>query len=125
MRARALLTLLVCFFLPSCGGDPGSGSIVGLMVSPASATSSVGAGIDFTASIQYVDGHQTSLSNARWSIQGSAAQLMNPSESGASATVICIRRSDYFANGYVGDTVMATAEFKGQTYIGTGSLVCR
>ena len=125
MRARALLPLLCSLFLAGCGADSGSSSIVGLMVSPASATSSVGAGVDFTAAIQYVDGHQTSLSNARWSIQGSAAQLMNPSESGASATVICIRRSDYFANGYVGDTVMATAEFKGQTYIGTGSLVCR
>ena len=125
MRARALLTLLVCFFLLSCGGDPSSGSIVGLMVSPASATSSVGAGVDFTANIQYVDGHQSPLANARWSIQGTASQLMNASENGASATVICIRRSDYFANGYVGDNVMATAEFKGQTYLGTASLVCR
>lgn len=125
MRARALLTLFSLSFLVSCGADSGSNSVVGLMVSPPSTTSSVGASVDFTAAIQYVDGHQTSLSNARWSIQGSAAQLMNPSERGASATVICLRRSDYFANEYAGDTVMATAEFEGQTYIGTASLVCR
>jgi hypothetical protein len=124
MRGRALLTL-VCFFLVGCGGDSGSNSIVGLMVSPASATSSVGAGVDFTANIQYVDGHQSPLSSAQWSIQGTASQLMNPSGNGSSVTVLCIRPSDYFANGYVGDNVMARAEFKGQTYIGTASLVCR
>jgi hypothetical protein len=123
MRARGPLVLLFACLLVGCGDDPSSGTIVARMISPASVSSSVGVSSDFTAAVQYIDGRQIPVANAHWSIQGSAALVM--SSSGSGATVMCVRPSDYFAGGYVGDTVMASAEVKGQTYIGTASLVCR
>ena len=123
MWSHACTPVVLVALLVACGGDPSANTIVGLMVSPPSVTSSVGVTSDFTASVQYIDGRQTAVGNARWSVQGSASQIW--SSSGSDASVTCIRPSDYFAGGYVGDTIMAAAEVKGQTYIGTASLVCR
>ncbi len=113
----------LCFFLTACGSDPSSSQIVGLFVSPVSAEVSVGTPTGFSASVQYVDGHHTSVSSADWSIQGTASLVLT--SSGGSVTVQCVRPSDYFAGGYVPDTVMARSEIGGQTYMGTAALVCR
>jgi hypothetical protein len=116
--ALVVLILLLC----ACGDNPDS-QIVGLMISPVSANASVGTPIGFTAALQYVDGHHTSVSNVSWSTQGSASLIIV--SSGSSVTVQCVRTSDYFAGGYVPDTIMGKVEVGGQTYTGTASLVCR
>ncbi len=123
MSTRALYLLLALLPLWSCGADQGS-NIVGLMINPASATASIGSGADFAAALQYVDGHQRPVSNVTWSIQGKASLIFGTSSSDV-VTVQCVRPSDYFAGGYVGDTITGSVEFGGQTYIGTASLVCR
>ena len=118
----AFVILFVAFFSSSCGTDSGN-EIVGLMVSPASTTSSVGGATGFHAVIRYVDEHETAADNVNWSIHGSASMIVT--SSGSEATVMCVRPSDYFAGGYVGDNVNASCEFKGQTYSGFAVLVCR
>ncbi len=122
MLRWSAVAFLCVFLLASCG-DNADRQIVGVMVSPVSAEASVGSAAGFTAALQYVDGHQASLSTATWSIQGTASLIF--SSSGATVTVECVRPSDYFAGGYVPDTVMGKAEAGGQAYVGTASLVCR
>lgn len=122
MHKYALMAILALVLFWGCGAGDNS-QIVGLMISPVSAAASVGSGTDFSAYVQYVDGHQTPVSNATWSIQGTAS-LIDGTFADGSVSVKCIRRSDYFAGGYVADTVMGKAELSGQTYIGTASLVC-
>jgi hypothetical protein len=117
-----IIALLLLVSLWGCGGSDNS-QIVGLMISPVSTATSVGSSTDFSAYVQYVDHHQTPVSNATWSIQGTAA-LIDGIFADGSVSVKCIRRSDYFGGGYVPDTVMGKAEVSGQTYIGTASLVC-
>lgn len=118
-----MVSLFPLLWFCSCGGNPDS-QIVGLMITPVSAQMSVGGATGFSAALQYVDGHTTTVSNVTWSIQGSASLIFGQ-PSGANVTVQCIRTSDYFAGGYVGDTIMGKAEVNGQTYMGTASLVCR
>lgn len=121
MPRSSVITLFCVLLLLACGDNPDS-QIVGVMISPVSAEVTVGTATGFTASMQYVDGHHTPLSSASWSIQGTASQVI--SSSGADVTVECVRASDYFAGGYVPDTLMGKAEVNGQTYTGTASLVC-
>jgi hypothetical protein len=122
MLRSSVITSFCLLLLVACGDNPDS-QIVGVMVSPVSAQVTVGTATGFIASVQYVDGHHTPLSSASWSIQGTASVVI--STSGANVTVECVRPSDYFAGGYVPDTVMGRAEVNGQTYTGTASLVCR
>jgi len=120
-KYSAIATFLLLLFCGCGAGD--KSQIVGLMVSPASATAAVGSGADFSVALQYVDGHQKPVSKPIWSVQGYASLLFGTSADGR-LTVQCVRRSDYFAAGYVGDTVMAQAAVGGQVYVGTASLVC-
>ena len=117
----ALLLAAVCG-LSSCGANQDS-QIVGLTISPPSAATVVGSGADFSAAVQYVDGHTKLVSNVKWSIQRSAT-LISGTFADGSVSVSCVRRSDYFAGGCVGDTIMGQAEISGQTYIETASLTC-
>lgn len=122
MHRKIGIGLALLMWLCSCGSSDNS-KIVGLMVSPVSATATVGSAADFSAALQYVDGHTKSVSNVKWSTQGTAILIFGTLQDG-SVSVNCVRRSDYFAGGYVGDTVMAQAEAGGQAYVGTASLAC-
>lgn len=121
---RACIVFCACSLLLVCScGTSNDSNIVGLMISPVSAVSTVGGGAEFSAALQYVDGHQTPVSNVNWSTQGYATHVFGTTPEGH-VIVNCVRQSDYFAGGYVGDTVMGQAEVSGQTYMGTASLVC-
>lgn len=108
--------------LLSCGGNSDH-EIVGLMVKPASVQTSVGTATGFSAEIQYVDEHTAPVSNADWSVQGTASVVI--SSSGGQVTVQCVRASDFFGGNYVPDKIDAKAEVNGKTYEGWGSLVCK
>jgi len=122
MYKYSAIAIFVLLSFGGCGAGDNS-QIVGLIVSPASTTAPVGSGADFTAALQYVDGHQKRVSKPVWSVQGYATLMFGTSADGR-ATVQCVRRSDYFAGGYVGDTVMAQVPVGGQVYVGSASLVC-
>lgn len=122
MRKYSPIAIFLLLLFCGCGARDNS-QIVGLKISPASTTASVGSGADFTAVLLYADGHQKPVSKPIWSVQGYASHMFGMSADGH-VMVQCARRSDYFAEGYVGDTVMVQASVGGQVYVGTASLVC-
>jgi len=122
MRITRALAIPCLLLLCRCGNP--DNEIVGLMISPVKTEMSIGGVTGFSAYLQYVDEHKTPVSNVEWSIDGTASLIIGETTT-ANVSVQCVRPSDYFAGGYVGDTVQGKAEINGKTYSATASLVCR